>query len=175
MNNILHDYLNKLRIISTIRPGQRLDTTSGLNIYEPTIISWILRKWYHDNKDEGIRYLQDLYKGIDQTVEPLSRDISTILDAQRRNRIMHVIINMAENIHLSITGLENLSKTYTAYPQIIASIRGIVQDFAIETYFYLLNSIIPKEDYTHLLKQNIMYEGKIIYKGITVDEINLGT
>ena len=61
MNAIFHDLLCKLRIISKLKVNQKLDTTNGLNIYTEGWISWMYRKINRDNKDEGVRFLDELY------------------------------------------------------------------------------------------------------------------
>jgi len=171
MNNIIHEYLNKLRIISKIKAGQRLDTTNGLSVYEEGWYNWLLRKYYHDNKDEGVRYLQDLYKAIDQSVEQLINDIYTIADENKKNKKIHVAINLAEKIRSSIIGIENLAKTYHYYPKIVATLEGIVQDFAVPTYLQLLD-YIPKHKLTKDLIGDIQFNGvSLMPTSITDDEL----
>lgn len=161
----MHDHLNQLRIISKVRVGQRLDTTNGITVYEDSIFNWFLRKYYHDNKDEGTRYLQDLYRSIDQTVEQLTTDINNIIDTTQKTRKIQIALNLAEKIQSSIHGIENLSKTYASYPKTTATLEGIVQDFAIVTYTQLLD-IIPHKKFSKVIKKNINYNGAIFYLGL---------
>lgn len=161
----MHEHLNKLRIISKIRASQRLDTTNGLTVYEESIYNWFLRKYYHDNKDEGTRYLQDLYRSIDQSVEQLTNDIRRMKDENKKIRKIHIAINLAEKIKLSVYGVENLAKTYAPYPKTTATLEGVIQDFAVVTYTQLLE-VIPKERISKLLKENITYNGIILYLGM---------
>ena len=60
MNINLHEQLNKLRIISKLREGQSLYTKENITVYEFSYLNWAWRKWYNDNKEEVVRYLQDL-------------------------------------------------------------------------------------------------------------------
>ena len=62
MNNIIHDHLNKLRLISKLRQGQSLDTNGQLSVYEFSYMNWLWRKWHNSNKEEVVRYLQEFYK-----------------------------------------------------------------------------------------------------------------
>lgn len=169
MNNILHEQLNKLRIISKVRAGQRLDTTNDLTVYEESLLNWLLRKYYHDNKDEGVRYLQDLYRSIQQTVEHLISDISTTQDSIKKFNKIQVAINLAEKIKSSITGIENLSKTYSSYPKTTAMLEGIIQDYAISIYVQLLE-IIPKNKYTKALNESVSFLGTILYQNNDINK-----
>jgi len=167
----MHEYLNKLRIISKIRPGQRLYTINNdLTVYEESIIQWIYRKWYRDSKDETTRILQDLYKSIDQEVEQLTFNLKVGFfenssDTKKSDIVSkkkQLIITLAEKIKSSIVGIENLSKTYEQYPKTTAILEGIVQDFAIVIYKHLLE-YIPVSELGKYLKGNISYNGTIIY------------
>lgn len=164
VNNIMHEHINKLRIISKIRPGQKLDTTSGITVYEESIFNWLYRKYYRDSKDEAVRILQEIYKSIDRSTEQLLLDFKNVKDKNKLFKLITIIINLAENIKSSITGIENLSKTYVQYPKTVATLEGIIQDFAIVSYTQLLESI-PEEKLTKNLRENINYMGVVLYLG----------
>ena len=164
MNDVMHDLLNKLRIISKIREGQKLDTSNGLHIYTETWTNWLVRKWYRDNKDEGVRYLRDLYKSFGQSVETVINEAKTAKNETRKSQAIYVLINAATELRASINGLDSLSKTYTGFPTTVAALEGILRDYVIVTYSLLIEAIpenrIPKE-----FKESIMYAGQIIVKG----------
>jgi hypothetical protein len=166
MNNIMHEHLNKLRIISKVRSGQRLDTTTDLTVYEESLYNWALRKWYHDNKDEGVRYLQELYRSIQQSVGHLISEINITSHVRNKHNKIQVAINLAEKLKDSVFGVENLSKTYSPYPKTTATLEGIIQDYAIGTYTQLLDAI-PKNRHTPSLKESITYHGVILHLGIS--------
>lgn len=165
MNDTMHEHLNKLRIISKIRSGQRLDTTNGLTVYEESFYNWFIRKYYHDGKDGSVRYLQDLFRGINQFVDQLVSSIDNARDSKRKARKMQVAINMAVLIKSSISGIENLSKTYVTYPKTTAMLEGIVQDFAVVSYVCLLIAI-PVNMYVRPLRESISYHGVILHQGL---------
>jgi hypothetical protein len=164
MNNTLHSQLNALRIISKLRNGQKLDITKGLTIYGGGIVDWIWRKYNHDNKHKTIKMLQDLYTSIDQTAEQLVASIKSAKD-EKYDRRINIMVNLAEKMKESITGLENLLGTYRQFPETVAMIEGVVQDYAIATYTQLLDNI-PEDEKTKDLKESISFGGKIIYQGI---------
>ena len=165
MHNIMHDQLNKLRLISKLQEGQSLDTTNGLTVYEFGIWNWAWRKWNRDNKDEVTRYLQEFYRSVDQSVEQLVSDIRCSKDETKRKKFINIAENLAEKIKASITGIEKLSKTYSQYPKTTSTLEGIVQDFAIVTYKQLME-VIPVENLSKILKENILYNGILLYVGV---------
>lgn len=164
MNINLHEQLNKLRIISKLREGQSLYTKENITVYEFSYLNWAWRKWYNDNKEEVVRYLQEFYRSVDQSVEMLILDIMRTTDETKRNKLLHVSVNLAEKIKHSVCGVENLSKTYAAFPKITAMLEGIIQDFAAVTYKQLIE-IIPAEIRTRDLNSNMTYCNNILYKG----------
>jgi hypothetical protein len=164
MNNTLHEHLNKLRIIGRIKEGQRLDTTNGLTIYDSGWLNWIYRKYYHDSKDETTRMLQELFRSIDQSVDQLLVEMKGLEDGELLNQKYEIAITLAEKIKQAIIGVENLSKTYIDYQKTVATLEGIVQDFAVTTYKRLLLHI-PEDKYTKTLLGNILYDGIILYLG----------
>ncbi len=160
MNNTMHTLLNKLRIIGKIRAGQRLDTTNELTVYEEGWASWIYRKWYRDNKDETIRVLQELYKSIEQHTEQLISSVTNSSPSYAKK--IRVVINLAKQLYLSIEGLDNLAKTYSNYPKVVASIEGIIQDYAVAS-FALLIAAIPEDSLLPILRRDINFNGSVCY------------
>lgn len=168
MNNMMHEHLNKLRIISTIREGQKLNTSHGqLSVYEPGVINWFYRKWNNDSKDEGTNCLRTFYTNLDQAVEQHLNEIKNCeaRENHKKKRLLYVASTIAEKIKLSIAGIEKLSKTYVEYPKTTSELEGIVQDIAIVTYKQLIENL-PGEYITDKLKERITYNGTTLYKGI---------
>jgi hypothetical protein len=157
----MHEHLNKLRIISKLKESQKLDTTKGINIYTYSLYNWILRRWARENKEETIRTLRDLYKSFGQSVETVINDYTT----HKKLQLVYVLINSAIELRASILGLDNLSKTYSAFPATTSALEGIVRDYIIVIYDLLLNTI-PKENWPSEFNETIMYQNIIIYKGV---------
>jgi hypothetical protein len=79
MNDIIHEHLDKLRVISMLRECQKLSTSNGqLSIYDPGIFSWLLRNMQDDSKESTIIYLQGFYRILSQTVEQLIIELKHI-------------------------------------------------------------------------------------------------
>lgn len=165
MNDVMHELLNKLRIIGKIKEGQKLDTSNGgLHIYTDSWTNWALRKWNRENKDEGVRYLRDLYKSFGQSVETVINESITCKNETRKSQAIYVLINAATELRASIKGLDALSKTYTGYPTTVAALEGILRDYVIVTYSLLVEAI-PEQRKPKEFKESIMYTGQIIIKG----------
>ena len=153
MNNVVHNHLNKLRLIARIKEGQSLSTTNGLSIYEPTWWYWTWRKIYADCKDEVVRCLHDIYITVDQSAEQLILEVKTAKD-DKRIKLIDLVISFAEKIKASFAGIENLCRTYVKYPETVSNLEGIVQDIAFLTYKQLVSNI-PDAYMTPYLRENI--------------------
>jgi len=164
MNDVMHDLLNKLRIISKVRENQKLDTSNGLNVYTDGWVNWMLRKWHRDNKDEGIRFLRDQYKALQQSIETVINELRHSPSETKKAMATYVLINAASELKASVRGLDNLCKTYTNYPTTVAALDGILKDYVIVTYSALIEAI-PPDKLTKDLRESITYNGAIVYKG----------
>ena len=172
MNDVMHDLLNKLRIIGKIREGQKLDVANGLHVYSDSWFNWIMRKWNRDNKDEGVRCILDLYKALGQSVDVLINDTKNVKNDIKRINNVYVMINIASNIKNSIKGLDNLAKTYNNYPSTTSAIEGIVKDYVVVIYNSLIDNI-PLEKIPKDLLDNILFMGYNIFGGSIEDQINI--
>lgn len=160
MDDLLHSLLNKLRLISQITDGKKISTSNDeLNIYEESGLNWLFRVYTRDGKDASIKSLRTLY----QTVRNNTERIISKIDKQSThiNSDIEVALIMAQKIKSSVAGLENLSKTYHAYPTVVAALEGIVQDYAAPAYKLLVNSV-PHDLLLDELREAISYRGEII-------------
>ncbi len=165
MNDTMHELLIKVRIIGKIRENQKLDTSNGLHVYNDGWLNWIMRKWNRDNKDEGVRFLRDLYRSLEQSVDILINETKLLKNDAKKSKIIYVMINIATDLKNSIKGLDNLSKTYAAYPSTTSAIEGILRDYVIVIYNALLENI-PNDKLPENLKDSIIYAGAPLYDGI---------
>ena len=170
MNDVMHDLLNKLRIIGKVREGQKLDVANGLHVYSDSWTNWLMRKWNRDNKDEGVRCILDLYKSLAQSVEVLINDTKSAKNDVKKANNIYVMINIASNIKNSIKGLDNLAKTYNNYPSTTSSIEGIVKDYVIVIYNSLIDNI-PSEKMPRDLLEQILFMGNTIYENSVENQI----
>lgn len=158
MNNVLHEQLNQLRVISLFREGNKARLEHGfLTIDDNSWISWVrrqqwMRPWVSDvnSKEETVKYLQDFYISINQSVEQLILEITHGKDQVKVEKAINTALSLSEKIKTSFDGLENLAKTYKHFPKQNAEIRGIIDDYAKPALQLLLGHIpndrIPQTD-----------------------------
>jgi hypothetical protein len=164
MNDSMHDLLVKVRIIGKIRENQKLDVQNGLNVVNADSWSaWLYRKITRENKHECTRFLRDLYRSLEQSVDILINEMKRSKDEVKKSKLTYVMINVAIDIKNSIKGLDFLSKSYTDFPSTTAAIEGIIRDYVIVIYNSLLENI-PKDKLTDQLKEPIIYMGAPLYE-----------
>ena len=157
MDTILHGYLCKLRIISKIPVGGKLDTTqNNLDIYNNGMFNWIYRKIYGDNKENATKYLIDLYREINSFSEQLMDNIESEKNVARERRKIIMLVSLTEKMKESINGIRNLIGTYKAYLKIVSLLECLEQDILIPQYRILLK-FIPDQYYTDILRLPISY------------------
>lgn len=161
----LHELLNKMRIISSIQEGQKIDSIGKMNIYTPSVSSWILRKWHGNNKDETIRTLTELYKTFSTTINTLILEHSAhgICEEKYEANFQYILKMSAAELRKSIDGLDNLSKTYNTYPHVYTALEGLLRDYIIQTYDQLIVNL-PVESLTKELRDPIKYRGAVVYE-----------
>lgn len=157
MENILHLYLCKLRIISKIPVGGKLNITQNdLNIYYGGLFGWLFRKAYGDNKDNAAKYLVDLYREINSFSEQLMYNIEIENSEVRKRKKIAMLVSITEKLKESLTGVRNLIGTYKSYLKIVSLLECLEQDVIIPQYRILLK-FIPDVYHTEILKTVITY------------------
>jgi hypothetical protein len=157
MNNLYHEQLDKLRIISKLKEGDKLDVRYGMAIQDTswTWLSWIGRMFSKNSKTESVRALRELYNSVAHIVEQLLETIQSNPNDQRCSQRIFTAVSFAEKLKESLVGLENLATTYSAHPSIVSNIEGIVQDYLMPTYT-LIKTTIDDTHHTHTLKEPVI-------------------
>jgi hypothetical protein len=157
MENILHTYLTRLRLISKIPINGKLSTThNDLNIYYGGVVGWLYRKAYGDNKDNATKYLIDLYREINSFSDQLMYNIETEQSEIRKRKKTTMLVSLTEKLKESLTGVRNLIGTYKDYLKIVSLLECLEQDLIIPQYRTLLK-FIPMAYHTEILKTEITY------------------
>lgn len=157
MENILHNYLTRLRIISKCPVNGRLDTThNDINIYYGGIISWMYRKAYGDSKENTTKYLIDLYREINSFSDQLMYNILMEQNDIRRRKKLTMLVSLTEKMKESLSGIRNLIGTYKEYLKIVSLLECLEQDLIIPQYRTLLK-FIPEPFHTEILKTSITH------------------
>lgn len=157
MNILFHDQLDKLRIISKIKEGDKLDVAYGVDIQENRwfFFSWFGRFMSKNSKEESVKSLRELYRSVNQSVEQILEIIEHTDSDQKKERQTFTAINFAEKLRSSLVGLENLARTYSEFPSIVSKIEGIVQDYLWPTYAAILKNI-PIEQHSAVLTEPLI-------------------
>ena len=157
MENILHNYLTRLRIISKCPVNGRLDTThNDINIYYGGLVSWIYRKAYGDSKENTTKYLIDLFREINSFSDQLMYNITTEQNDIRIRKKITMLVSLTEKMKESLSGIRNLIGTYKEYLKIVSLLECLEQDLIIPQYHILLK-FIPELYHTEILKTSITY------------------
>jgi hypothetical protein len=142
MENRLHLYLYKLRIVSKIPVGGKLDITyNDINIYYGGFIGWVYRKLSGDNKDNAAKHLIDLYKEInefgDQLMYIIQSETNKILIIKKLN----MLVSLTDKLKESLVGVRNLIGTYKQYLKVVSLLECLEQDVIIRQYNALIDFI----------------------------------
>jgi hypothetical protein len=194
MNNLIHNYLNQLRVISLFKEGDKARIENGfLTIDNKNWINWIKRqKWLYpwsvdiDSKEETVKHLQNFYISISQSIDQIVGEINNFIDTKYKtdyktnyktndnnyDKLLVMSISLLDNIISSMKGLNNLSNTYKNYPRQYAEIKGIIDDYAKPT-IQLLYKSIPKDKLIKLQSLNHELDNDIFKDENQILEQNL--
>lgn len=156
---VAHKYMTNLMVISKIpERGQLTIRGNDIDIYDGGVINWVLRKFYGDGKEKTVKFLQEFYREIRNFTEQLMITIIAEKNTVKHNRLLKLLSCLAEKIKESLTGLNNLSKTYIEYHKINASITCLVENTIMQCYKEIVDFLPP--DYTEsepLFAKNAIY------------------
>lgn len=172
ISELLHEPLNKLRIIAKIKPGQKLNTINQFDIYTDSLYNRLVRMLSRENRFENTRYLQNFYKNVFDLSDNLIKEYKNINDTNKKKYMLQTIINVASELKESVTGLNNLLETYQTSEKTVAEIDGIIKDYFIITYNALLESLQPAE-LSDALKKPVIFNNKVIITGTEIDDIKM--
>lgn len=157
MDNILHTYLCRLKIIAKLPVNGKFDTTNNdLNIYYSSISGWVWRKFQGDSKERTVKYLMDLYREIRAFTEQTMYHIRSERDIIQRHKKMLMLTSLAEKIKESLYGIKNLIGTYKDYIKIVSLLECLEQDIIIPM-FNTIKEFLPKYYHTEIIKSDILY------------------
>mgnify|MGYP001030664425 CR=1 FL=1 len=169
MDNILHSYLTKLRIISKIPTNGKLDITNNdLNIYYSSVVNWMLRKFHGDNKYNATKYLTDIYREINLFSDQLMYSIESEMNNITKIKKINMLVSLAEKIKESMVGVKNLIGTYKEYPKVISLLECLEQDIILPQY-RSIKKFIPDEYHTTILKTPLLYLTDFTNKPVNVN------
>ena len=157
MENVVHGYLTKLRIISKIPVNGKMDITKNdLNLYDDSVRNWIWRKYHGDCKHNSVKYLTELFKEINAYSDQLIYNIEIECDDNIKHKKYILLVSITEKIKESLVGIRNLIGTYKDYIKVVSVLECLEQDIIIPQII-ILKDFIPEQYHTHIIKSDIAY------------------
>lgn len=191
MSEIIDVYIKKLCIIEQLHEYHKLNTIDTFEIYKPSPIAWVQRKWYRDSKEQTMSTLTDLFTNINTTVsclrysciEPSSMDTPNRftsnedipngaweLDHVRYDNSKQIknekLVTLATCLVGSLAGLANLSKTYFMCPTTTGRITSIVRTGLVPSYRILLDHL-HKVGANNNLPTRLTFNGELVFESYT--------
>jgi hypothetical protein len=167
MNNVMHQQLNQLRVISLINEGDKAKLEDGFLTVDPMATrgigrlwrQWWIRPWANSTpcKEETVRYLQQFYISISETIDQITSEFGKSED-KKYDKLLLALVNLTENLYYSINGIENLAKTYREHPKQCSEIKGIINDYARPALQILLSTLPEDKVPRAITKQHIETE-----------------
>ena len=133
MNSITSDIISKLKFLSRIKSGQKVDTRA-MRVQENTYFNAFIRTLFPDNRNNALVLFKDI---IDRAFQAISQ-------CQDTNVLMY---NILDDIRHSIEGLENFKNTYADDVMFTCEIDTLIDDIKIKLGQY-------EEDPAETLKAN---------------------
>jgi hypothetical protein len=180
MNNIIHNYLNQLRVISLFNEGDKARIENGfLTVDNKNWFNWMKRqKWLFpwsvdvDSKEETVKHLQHFFISVSQSIDQIIIEIDNTKDKNKYDKLLIITVSLLDKLISSIKGLHNLANTYKNYPRQYAEIHGIIDDY-INPSLQLLYKNIPKDKLTNLQSLNTELNNEIFKDEIKILQNNI--
>ena len=114
--------LIKLKNISKIQPGKRVDTSNGeIKMYKGGFLEFLNRWRYGDGRDKAVKSFIEIYK-----------DTSNITDHIMETKIFDgkMLSNIKDHMKESLNGLQNFENTYSKDSNVSSQIT-VIRDMII--------------------------------------------
>jgi len=117
MNSITSDIISKLKFISKIKAGQKIDTRS-MRIQENTFFNAFMRTLFPDNRTNALVLFKEIIDKSFQAIEPCKDNI--------------LVANIIDDIRNCIAGLENFKTTYIDDVMFTCEIDTLIDDIELK-------------------------------------------
>ena len=161
-----------LGTISSISPGDKLRVKQKNMSIEKRLFQGIWRNAEGEGRDATIIQLNEIYKEIDQKIDKFIYDLSlvsnkySIKHIQNTAMISNILKSTAEYIGESYKGINNLCKTYSGHPNVVARLKYIMKNYITIQY----NKINDALDAEYKPKQFTFGE-KIVYDEVPISPV----
>ena len=121
MNSITSDIISKLKFISRIKSGQKIDTRA-MRIQENTYFIAFIRTLFPDNRHNALVLFKEIITKAFQSISHCEDNI--------------LVYNIIEDIRNCISGLENFKTTYLDDLMFTCEIDTLVDDIQLKLAQY---------------------------------------
>ena len=130
MNSITTDIVSKLKFVSRIKSGQKIDTRA-MRIQEHTFFNAFIRTLFPDNRHNAFILFKEI---IDKAFQYISSCQDNTL-----------VYNIVDDIRQSIVGLENFRTTYVDDVMFTCEIDTLIDDIELKLGQYDVSSTISEK------------------------------
>jgi hypothetical protein len=117
MNSITSDIISKLKFISRIKAGQKIDTRA-MRIQENTYFNAFIRTLFPDNRHNALGLFKEIITKAFQSIAHCDDNI--------------LVCNIIDDIRNCISGLENFKTTYLDDVMFTCEIDTLVDDIELK-------------------------------------------
>ena len=117
MNSITSDIISKLKFISRIKAGQKIDTRA-MRIQENTYFNAFIRTLFPDNRHNALGLFKEIITKAFQSITHCDDNI--------------LVCNIIDDIRNCISGLENFKTTYIDDVMFTCEIDTLVDDIELK-------------------------------------------
>ena len=145
----LNDFILDLKIISKIKPFDKVCVDNDTIRIDNSYIQPIKRFLYNNSRITTIEYLENLDKNLTIEIEKYINENTTKSNASNASNesnisndsyksyfndtSSNILINLSHDITLSLTGLINLKNTYSYDELVISKLEMLISNFELKT------------------------------------------
>jgi len=131
-NKKLNDFILDLKIISKIKPGNKLYVVeNNIFIDDYYYLAGIVRFFTNQTRNDTIKYIEKLNKDLEREINNILEKKTTsnnLLDDNPSN----VLVNLSHDLTQGINGLKNLSLSYASDNFTLSKIEMIIYNFELK-------------------------------------------
>lgn len=126
----LESLMLNLKIISKLKPGYKLSIKENNEIFiDTSYLQYFYRIFSDNSRINTTKFLDELDLHISFKIEEIvnSYDSNLFLNSKE-----NILLNLSQDLNLSLVGLRNLIKTYDSDEYIISKIEMIINNFQLK-------------------------------------------
>lgn len=136
-SNNYKEIITKLKFLSKIQPGEKINTKPYLSIVNDDWITSLFRKFYNfESRSQTVQFINETISSTFQIIEQIKVTSKSIqIDATDTDNILN---NLYKDLVGSKNGIANLIKTYKADKIVICQLETIIENIDL---FLQMNNV----------------------------------